>query len=813
MKVLESWLRSFVNPALTTSELAHKLTMSGAEVEGITAVAPPFTGVVVAQVKRVSKHPDADKLNVCEVDAGGVALQIVCGAPNVREGIKVPCAVVGALLPGDFAIKAAKLRGVDSQGMLCSARELGLSEDHGGLLILDETLKVGTSIREALALDDQVLELKLTPNKADCLSVFGMAREVSAITGAPLCTHTMKPVAATCNDKLTVKIEAPELCGRFSGRVVRNINCKAPTPDWMKQRLERVGQRSISAIVDISNYVMLELGRPTHMFDLDKIHGGLTVRWGKPGETLKLLNGSTVQLDETVGVISDERQVESLAGIMGGDATAVNDDTQHIYMEAAFWWPDAIRGRARKYNFSTDAAHRFERGVDASTTVDHLEYLTQLVLDICGTAQTTVGPMDDQITALPERKPVSMRAERCRKIIGANIATVEMGEIFKRLGLTHTLNGEVFTVTPPAYRFDMEIEEDLIEEVARIWGYENLPVRAPAARANMRTQAEALRPSHALRQQLAALGYNETMNFAFVDAQWEQDFAANDKAIKLLNPIASDLAVMRSSLIPSLVNNIATNLRHKQPRVRVFEIARTFHRDASALPGPLAVKGVHQPTRVAGAACGSLVDEQWGVKPSQAADYYDVKGDVEQLLSAAPQATLQFIKPKADELPAFHPGRSAHILLDGKHVGAIGEIHPRWQQKYALPIPVVAFELLLDALSAVTVPLYAGVPKQQPATRDLAFVLNDAVLHAELMSTLQSEAKANPSCSQVTDIVLFDVFKASAKQLSGMQLGEKSCAVRVSFASDEPMTDAQLDAATQALVSAAERSVLAKLRV
>lgn len=814
MKIVESWLRSFVNPPLTTQELAHKLTMSGAEVEGIAPVAPPFTGVVVAEVKSVTKHPNADKLNVCEVNAGGELLQIVCGAPNVRAGIKVPCALMGAKLPGGFEIKPAKLRGVDSQGMLCSARELGLSEDHGGLLILDEALKIGSNIREALALDDQVLELKLTPNKADCLSVYGVAREVAAITGSELCTPSYKPVAATSQEKLAVNIAAPDLCGRFSGRVVRNINCKAPTPEWMKQRLERAGQRSISAIVDISNYVMLELGRPTHMFDLDKIHGSLTVRWGKPGETLKLLNGNTITLDESVGVIADEREVESLAGIMGGDATAVNDDTKHIYMEAAFWWPDAIRGRARKYNFATDAAHRFERGVDASTTVEHLEYLTTLLLQLCATPDTQVGVMDDQITALPERKAVHMRAERCRKLIGAPISNDEIASIFKRLTLPYTLEDGVFTVTPPAYRFDIEIEEDLVEEVARIWGYEKLPVRAPASKAEMRTPQEGFRPAHVLRRELTALGYNEAMNFAFVDAAWEADFCGNPSPIKLLNPIASDLSVMRSSLIPSLVNNIASNLRHKQPRVRVFEVARTFHRDAAAKAGSLSVQGVHQPMRIAGAACGAAQPEQWGAKPARAVDFYDVKGDVERLLARiSSNAAVQFVKPgDANALTAFHPGRAALIQLAGHSIGVIGELHPRLQHKYELAMPVVAFELSLDALQAVRVPLFGSMPKQQPVTRDLAFVVADHVTHDALMQCLHAARANEPHCAALADISLFDVFKASAKQPGGLAEGEKSFAVRLTFTSDEPLTDATLDAAAQALVQSASRDLGAKLR-
>ena len=385
MRVPESWLRSFVNPPLSTAQLAHRLTMSGAEVEEISPVAPPFTGVVVALVKEVVKHPDADKLNVCQVDTGGAKLlNIVCGAPNVRPGIKVPCALVGAELPNNFKIKLAKVRGIPSEGMLCSARELGLSEEQTGLLILDESLSIGAPLRQALDLDDQILTLKLTPNKADCLSIYGIARELSAITAAVLVKPNFTPVPVSIQDKLPVKLSAPDLCGRFSGRVIREVNCKAPTPAWMKTCLERAGQRSISALVDISNYVMLELGRPSHIFDLDKIHGSLHVRWGQAGETLKLLNGTTISLDAQVGVIADEQQVESLAGIMGGEATAVNNDTRHIYVEAAFWWPDAIRGRARRYNFLTDAAHRFERGVDYANIVEHLEYISQLILQICG---------------------------------------------------------------------------------------------------------------------------------------------------------------------------------------------------------------------------------------------------------------------------------------------------------------------------------------------------------------------------------------------------------------------------------------------
>jgi len=421
MQFPESWLREFCNPPINTAELADLLTMAGMEVEEMRPVAPPFTRIVVGEVLSVERHPNADRLSVCQVNAGtGQTLNIVCGAPNVKAGIKVPCALVGAELPpGDdgkpFVIKLGQLRGVESQGMLCSARELKLSEDHGGLLVLAGDAKVGQDIREHLSLDDTLFTLKLTPNLGHCLSVFGVAREVSALTGAPLKQPAIPAVPVRNDATLRVKVEAPDLCGRFSGRVVKGVDTKATTPAWMVDRLARCGQRSVTALVDISNYVMFEFGRPSHIFDLDKIHGALTVRWGRTGESLKLLNGNTIQVDSQVGVIADEQAVESLAGIMGGDKTAVSDDTRNVYVEAAFWWPESVAGRSRRFNFSTDAGHRFERGVDPALTVEHIERITQLIIDICG---GEAGPMDDQTVALPERKPVSLRVARAAKVIG-----------------------------------------------------------------------------------------------------------------------------------------------------------------------------------------------------------------------------------------------------------------------------------------------------------------------------------------------------------------------------------------------------------
>src|SRR5690606_19066103 len=456
----------------------------------------------------------------------------------------------------------------------------------------------------------------------------GVAREVAALTGAPLVVHEFEPVAPTIPDRLPVKVEAPDLCGRFAGRIIRGVNAKAPTPDWMKKKLERAGQRSISALVDISNYVMLELGRPTHVFDIQRIQNGLTVRWAREGETLELLNGQVVELQPDVGVIAAGDVVESMAGIMGGEATAVTLDTTDIFLEGAFWWPEAIMGRARRYKFSSEASHRFERGVDFEHVTEDLEYMTRLIVDICG---GQAGPLEDQVIALPERAPVRMRLERCRRVLGLPLEKTEVEDIFTRLGLAYRCEGEDFIVEPPSYRFDLVIEEDLIEEVARIYGFERIPDQPPRARAQMRVAPETLRGPHELRHRMAALDYQEVINFSFVEEAWERDYAGEENPIRLLNPIASHLAVMRTTLIGGLVANIAHNMRHRQSRVRVFELGRVFMRNASLQDGPLTVAGVEQPLRLAAAAWGPALEVQWGV-PTRAVDFYDVKAHLEALL-------------------------------------------------------------------------------------------------------------------------------------------------------------------------------------
>ncbi|KQW52163.1 MULTISPECIES: phenylalanine--tRNA ligase subunit beta [unclassified Roseateles] len=808
MQFPESWLREFCNPPLSTQALAELLTMSGMEVEELRPVAPPFHGIVVAEILEAEQHPNADKLRVCKVNAGGAEpLQIVCGAPNARVGIKVPLATVGAELPTDdaakpFKIGVGKLRGVDSFGMLCSARELKLSEDHGGLLELADDAVVGEDIRKHLNLDDTLFTLKLTPNLGHGLSVFGIAREVAALTGAPLLKAEFPPVQPTTDDKLPVRIEATDLCGRFSGRIVKGINTAAQTPAWMVQRLERCGQRPVTALVDISNYVMFEYGRPSHIFDLDKISGELVVRWGKAGEQLKLLNGNTITVDEKVGVISDAREVESLAGIMGGDHTAVSDDTRNIYVEAAFWWPEAVMGRGRRYNFSTDAGHRFERGVDASQTVEHIERITQLIVDICGTAETKVGPMDDQSPNVPVRKPVALRVARAAKVIGMPVTQADCEGVFKRLGLPFATAEGVITVTPPSWRFDILIEEDLIEEVIRVLGYPSLPSTAPLAPIVGRTGSESRQSTHALRRAVAARDYFETINFSFVEERWERELAGVTEPIRLLNPIAAPLSVMRTSLIGSLVQVLRHNQARRATRVRVFELGRVFKRDAGVASGPLSVAGIEQPLRLGGLAWGPVDQQQWSQR-DRAVDFFDVKGDLEALF--APQA-LTF---EAAEHPALHPGRSARASLNGVVIGIVGELHPRWRQGYEISggAPVV-FELNLDAALLRTLPQGQPLPRQQSVQRDLALVVKDSTPHDALMTSITTAGGA-----LLRSAKLFDVFKPAVGSTTDLQADERSLAVRLELLDDEAtLTDERIEAAVAAIVAAASNQVGARLR-
>ena len=818
MQFSESWLRQYVNPSLGSDALGHAMTMAGLEVEEQHSVAPAFTKIVVARILSAEQHPDADRLRVCKVDAGtGQELQIVCGAPNARAGIKIPCALVGAELPPTeadgkpFMIKVGKLRGVESQGMLCSGRELGLGDDHEGILELPADAPVGKDIREYLDLDDQIFVIKLTPNKADCLSLMGMAREVSAITGATLCAPKWNTPEVSIDDKRKVTVESKELCGRFAGRVIRGVNPQAKTPDWIAKRLSRAGQRSISALVDLSNYVMLEMGQPTHVFDIDRLSGEITVRWAKAGETLELLNGQTVTLLgpdsagklQEAGVVADQKGPVALAGIMGGNHCAVSDDTKNIYVEAAYWLPSAIQGRARRFNFSTDAAHRFERGVDPQNTVNCLEYLTALILEVCG---GHAGPIDDQVLNIPERKPVKMRLTRAEKVIGIPLSKEVVADVFKRLGFECKQDADGFIVTPPSYRFDIEIEEDLIEEVARMYGFENIPDQPPVATLKMSAKAEAKRGIHLLRQRLALQGYQEAVNFGFTDIESEQRLAgAQEKdLIKVLNPIANQFGVMRSNLWGGLLSNLKANLNRGAGRVRLFETGRVFKRDTSVQDTAGKVAGFHQPQKIGGLAYGSFVPEQWA-SATRAVDFFDVKGDLERVLDP-----LHFVTESAQH-PALHPGRSAKVfLLANKNrveVGWIGELHPGLQQAYELAQAPVLFELDLDSIRELGLPVPEELSKFPAVQRDLAVVVKQSVSAQSLLDVMVA-TKSN----FVRTIELFDEFKPKAGS-SSMADDEKSLAFRVTLLNpQETLQDPQIDAVIAALLGALEKKCAARLR-
>jgi phenylalanyl-tRNA synthetase beta chain len=612
-----------------------------------------------------------------------------------------------------------------------------------------------------------------------------------------LCTPAIPAVAPGHDQQLAVEVQAPELCGRFSGRIVRGVDTQARTPAWMVDRLARCGQRSVTALVDISNYVMFEFGQPTHIFDLDKIHGGLVVRWGQPGESLELLNGNTIEVDADVGVIADAKAVESLAGIMGGQATSVSDSTRNVFVEAAFWWPDAVSGRSRRYSFSTDAGHRFERGVDPSATVARIEHITRLIQQICG---GQAGPMQDQVCKLPAATPVSLRVDRAAKVIGMPLAQDQCADVFRRLGFAFTEGQGLLTVVPPSWRFDLRIEEDLIEEVIRVIGYDKLPATPPLAPVSARVRTEARRSAHAVRHALAALDYQETINFSFVEERWERELAGNARPIAVLNPIASPLSVMRSSLIGSLVQVLRSNLAHRIGRVRVFEIGRVFRHDATVPDGALTVAGVAQPMRVAGLVFGPSEPVQWG-SVERPVDFYDLKADLERLFAPRRPAFV------ADVHPAMHPGRCARVELDGHAIGHVGELHPKWRQSYELPQAPVVFELDLQAVLGRPVPMFRALLKLQPVWRDLALVLREEVAHDALVDCLCAD-----SSGVVASATLFDIYKPAAGA-PGWQDGERSLAFRLELQAHEvTLTEAQIQGAVDAALSRVQSAFGARLR-
>jgi phenylalanyl-tRNA synthetase beta chain len=777
MQFSESWLRSFVNPSLSSDELSHLLTMAGLEVEEMVPVAPAFEKVVVGQVLTKEKHPDADRLNVLTVAVGQAEpLTIVCGAGNVTVGMKAPCALVGAKLPG-IEIKQAKVRGVASFGMMCSEKELGLAEESAGLMVLAADAQVGQSIREHLDLDDSLITLKLTPNRSDCLSLYGIAREVAALTGAALqaVPQTTFKTSATASRK--VKVSAAQACPRYTGRVISGVNAKAQTPDWMVQRLERCGLRSISALVDVTNYVLLELGQPLHAFDLNKLTGDIEVRFARTGEQIKLLNEQTVALQDDMLVIADGNGPVALAGIMGGAESAVDEATTEVFLESAFFVPGVIVGKSRKLGFGSDSSYRFERGVDFAATQAALDRATQLILDICG---GQAGQVTEVLGTLPARQPVSLRTSRALRVLGVALGNEVIAGILTRLGMAYRQTGDMFSVTPPSYRFDIAIEEDLIEEVARVHGYENIQPAPILARMSILPLVEAERPLSRIRRTMVLRDYQEAVTYSFVEAAWERELCGNADAIPLQNPIASQMSVMRSSLLGGLIAAVRTNLARKHPRVRLFEIGGCFKAEAGTY---------RQEERLAGVAFGAALPEQWGAT-ARYIDFFDVKGDVETLF--APRA-LTF---QAAPHPASHPGRSARVLLDGRAIGWIGELHPQWQQNYELPQALVWFEVELAALMQDCVPRMREVSKFPPVRRDLAVLVDESVSTQLLIEEMQAERLAH-----VSEVSLFDVYRGK-----GVEQGKKSLAFRVLLQdTQKTLTENEIEENVSRLVAALQR--------
>jgi len=787
MKFSEHWLRTLCDPPLTSAELCDRLTMSGLEVEEAEPAAPPFADVVVARIEKVEPHPNADRLRVCTVDVGSSEkLQIVCGAPNAAVGMRVPCALEGAVLPGGMAIKRATMRGVESRGMLCSAKELGLSDDASGLLPLEPSLTPGTQVRSALALDDTLITLKITPNRADCLSMTGIARDVSAITGAPLTLPDVAATPVTFDGVRPLRVEDTAACPRFAARLIDGIDPQAPTPAWMKQRLERSGLRSISAVVDITNYVMLELGQPLHAYDNRLLDGAVVVRFAREGERLTLLNGQVLELDSDLLLVADEKKPLGLAGIMGGEHSGIADDTTRVYLEGAFWSPTVIQGKMRRLGFTSDAGYRFERGVDFEGCARAVERATQLIIEVCG---GRAGPLTDAVSKvdLPPRDPVRVRTARIARLLGITIPANAIADAFTRLGLAFTREGAIFSVTPPSRRFDLAIEEDFVEEAARIYGYDKIPAAPSAHVQHMLPDFEAQRARIAIKRTLVDLDWQEIVTFGFVSSVTEALLDPSANPVKVLNPIAAQLDVMRTSLLPGLIETLKTNVNRKASRVRIFELGRTFHR-----AGP----GFDQPLRLGGLAYGPAAPEQWG-EPARDVDFFDVKGDLEAL--AAPRHLLT----QRLAHTALHPGRAADIVVNSKVVGWLGELHPRLVRQLDLPKAPIVFEIDLDALTDGTLPAGKVVSRLPIVRRDLALVVDEDVSARALLEALDRAAPPH-----VIALRLFDVYRGP-----GLTEGRKSLAILVLMQdTSRTLTDADIDATESKLLAVARDQFGATLR-
>jgi phenylalanyl-tRNA synthetase beta chain len=782
MQFSENWLRSYVKTSLDSDALNHVMIMAGLDVDDSHPLGASFSHVVVGEIVAVKKHPDADRLQVCDVNIGDKTLQIVCGASNARQGIKVACALVGAKLPS-IDIKEAKVRGVESHGMLCSLKELGLAEEADGILELNLDLKNGTDLRIALDLNDQITTLKLTPNRSDCLSVWGVAREVAAIS-----TSSLSPIAYEVNpikqsEKKNVVVEEKSACPRYCGRIIKNVDNTKLLPDWMTSRLERSNIKSISPIVDITNYVLLEIGQPLHAFDHDKLQGDVVIRFAKPEESIHLLNDTKIKLSKKDLVIADNSGAIAFAGVMGGMPSSVTDSTQSIFLESAFFDPIVIAGKARAYNLSTDSSYRFERGVDFANTRHALERATSLIIEYCG---GEAGEITEVLNALPKRNEIHLRLKKLNAILGIEVPSQDVERIFMQLGFEVNKTIEGFKVTPPSYRFDIAIEEDLIEEVVRLYGYDKIPSHHPVSHQAMLPTSGTYHRS--LKEALTSRGFYEVVTYSFIEDEIEKSLHGNSSPIQLQNPIASQMSTMRSSLWGSHLEVLTYNLNRQVSRLNIFEIAQTFHG---------AKKDFVEIEVISGLSYGSFMPEQWAEKIRDI-DFYDIKAHVEALTSKS----LTF--KRSDKTPlALHPGQSAEVFLEGQSIGWVGKLHPKWQQHFSLPKAPFIFELKIEKLLEDKAFKYEEISKFLPVRRDIAVVVDDSV---EVDSILDAVYKAK--IPFLNRIALFDLYQGK-----GIAENKKSVAFLILMQdTSKTLVDSEADSSVSKIVELLEKQFGATLR-
>lgn len=794
MKFSETWLREWVNPSVSTDELTHQITMAGLEVDDVLPVAGTFSGVKVGHVVECGQHPDADKLRVTKIDIGGdELLDIVCGAPNCRQGIKVAVATVGAVLPGDFKIKKAKLRGQPSHGMLCSFTELGIDVESDGIMELSQEAAVGTDFREFLGLDDVTIDVDLTANRADCFSIRGMAREVGVLNRADVAEPTVNPVAPAIDDQVSIQVQAPAACPRYLGRVIKNVDVKANTPLWMQEKLRRCGLRSIDPVVDITNYVLLEQGQPMHAFDLNKIDGGILVRMAEQGEKLTLLDGTEAELNADTLVVADHNKALAIAGIFGGEESGVTSETKDVLLECAFFSPDHIRGRARSYGLHTDSSMRFERGVDYALQMSAMERATELLVSICGGEVAPVVAVESE-SDLPSQNQVSLRRTKLDSLLGHSIADSDVVEILERLGLTVETTQEGWKAVSPTWRFDIAIEQDLIEEVGRIYGYDNIPNQSPAAALKMHDHKEANIPLKRVRDLLVDRGYHEAITYSFVEPEQQKLIVPDVEPLVLPFPISVEMSAMRLGLIQGLLNTVVHNQKRQQPRVRLFEHGLRF------IPCESAENGMRQEAMLAGVISGARNEEHWDME-TNTVDFYDLKGDLEAILELSANDKAYSFAPAKH--PALHPGQSAAIVLDGKEVGVIGTVHPELERKFGLNGRTIVFEIEWAAIDTKVIPEAVQLSKFPSNRRDIALVVDESIASGDIVTSCLEQGG-----EFLKDARLFDVYVGK-----GVEEGKKSLAIALTLQSVErTLEDADISGAVDAIVSHVSEKFGASLR-